>query len=61
MWELEGMKFCSLWTFESRLGQPLLVGNKGERELARGQNMADTKYLFGRLWLSDDLFENVIY
>jgi hypothetical protein len=59
--ELEGMKFCSLWTIESRLGQPLLEDNKGEKESVRTQNMANTKYLFGRLWLSDDLFETVIY
>lgn len=58
--ELEGIKFCSLWTFESRL-QSEIESKKGMWEMVRTQNMADTKYLFGRLWRSNDLFRDVVY
>jgi hypothetical protein len=60
--ELEGIKFCSLWTFESRL-QPEIQKEKDSDkwEMIRTQNMADRKYLFGRLWRSNDLFRDVVY
>jgi hypothetical protein len=58
--ELEGIKFCSLWTIESRL-QPMITDDKGKRKLVRTQNMADTRYLFGRQWRSNDLFADVVY
>lgn len=58
--ELEGIQFCSLWTVESRL-QPVIEKDKDKWEMARTQNMANTKYLFGRLWHSNDLFGHVVY
>ena len=58
--ELEGIKFCSLWTFESRL-QPEIENDKGKWEMIRTQNMADRKCIVGRLWRSDDLFGDVVY
>jgi hypothetical protein len=60
--ELEGTRFCSLWTFESHL-QPKIdrLAYTREWKIQRTQNMADTKYLFGRLWLSNDVFGDVVY
>lgn len=58
--ELEGIKFCSLWTLESRL-QPEIGKDNDKWEMVRTQNMANTKYLFGRLWDSNDLFGHVVY
>lgn len=58
--ELDGIKFCSLWTLESHL-QPEIESDKGRWEMLRTQNMADTRYIFGRLWQSNNLFDHVVY
>lgn len=50
--QLEGVKFCSLLTFESSL-QPVIVGENGTKNMVRTRNMSDRVYLFGRLWYSD--------
>lgn len=48
---LDGIKFCSLWTFSQRFN--VTVGDQSERVLARTQNMSDRKYIFGRLWYTN--------
>ena len=58
--ELEGIKFCSLWTFSPKFNFQTR-NNRGEREFSRSQNVEGERSLAGRLWTSENIFGNVVY